>query len=357
MKKIAINARFLLQPVTGVQRYALELIKAMIEHPKNIYDFVFILPEASDKNYLKGVKLVCDKTLIKSGAIWQQIKLPILAKAVKADFLWSPCNVGPVFPGMPHVINIFDGAVYKNESWYEWKFKVYYRNIFKILGRKSLAVFTCSEFSKAELIKYGIADSNKIHTVHGAISSNFKSVKAKSPFNFKYVLSLGSRDPRKNISSLVKAWGLLPENIKAGRKLVLVGGESQAFLKEDFDVISPDIHLAGYVKDEALPSLYSNADCFVYPSFYEGFGFPPLEAMACGCPVITSKVSSLPEACGDAAYYVNPYSVNDIAKGISEVLTNEKLRKKMIVDGFLNTHKFSWEKSAGKMLEIFENLL
>ena len=152
MKKIAINARFLLQPITGVQRYALELIKAMIEHPKNIYDFVLILPKKPKKNSLNGVKLICDKTWIKSEVIWQQIRLPFLAKSIKADFLWSPCNVGPVFLGMPHIINIFDGAVYQNEPWYEWKFRVCYRNILKILGKKSQGVFTCSEFSKADFV-------------------------------------------------------------------------------------------------------------------------------------------------------------------------------------------------------------
>jgi glycosyltransferase involved in cell wall biosynthesis len=143
-------------------------------------------------------------------------------------------------------------------------------------------------------------------------------------------------------------------------KLVLVGGYNKnVFAKTNLFELSKnrdDIVFTGYLSDEKLVEYYNKASLFVFPSFFEGFGIPPLEAMACGCPCVVSNVASLPEVCGDSAYYVNPYDIEDIARGIETVLSDEKLREDLIKKGFENIKRFSWEESAKKIVQIIREI-
>jgi len=167
---------------------------------------------------------------------------------------------------------------------------------------------------------------------------------------------VGSRDPRKNTARLIESWNKLPVSVKRHRKLVIVGREIHSFSPEGYGRITDDVHFAGYMDDNNLPALYSGADAFVFPSLYEGFGLPPLEAMACGCPVIVSKTTSLPEVCGDAAYYIDPYSIGSITDAINKVLTDDTLRQLLREKGLKRAKLFSWEKSAEEHIRIFKEL-
>ena len=356
MRIVAINGRFLTQPKTGVQRYAYEILSALAAVPQDRYRFVCIVPENSLYTLPDKIETVRDKLLSGNGAAWQQLRLPVVAAKIKADLLWSPCNIGPAITSMPHVVNLYDAAVFQNKGWFDIKFELYYKLFFKLLGKSAKIVVTCSDFSKNELALYGVAPKTKTRVIYGGANPDFRRVDSAGIISGKYVLTLGSRDPRKNIASLVEAWRGLSAQVKNGRLLVIAGDGAKTFRKEVFKSLPPDIRFTGYLNDDVLPALYSKADAFVYPSFYEGFGFPPLEAMGCGCPVVCSDAASLPEVCGDAACYVKPDSSADIARGIRAVLEDPAFAAGLAVKGFENVKRFSWEKAAIKMLGVLDEI-
>jgi glycosyltransferase involved in cell wall biosynthesis len=173
-----------------------------------------------------------------------------------------------------------------------------------------------------------------------------------------FILNLSSRDPRKNIKRLIAAWHKVDPDLKRGVKLFVVGGQIKGVVNEGLgNVYDDDIIFLGYKKDEEIRELYRKAMFFVFPSLYEGFGLPPLEAMACGAPVIVSDVASLPEACGEAALYCNPIDENDIALKITMMLTNEALRRRLQREGLARAKGFTWEKSAEALLNVISTII
>lgn len=214
---------------------------------------------------------------------------------------------------------------------------------------KAAATITVSQSTKRDLLNQGFA-TDKVHVVYEAAGSIFKpvkstSVKSKYELTKPYILSIGTQEPRKNIKRLIEAC----KPFRHQYDLVIVGkfgwGEKTQAL--------PGVRLLGFVPDEDLPGLYSGALAFVYPSFYEGFGLPVIEALSCGCPVVISNVSSLPEIGGEAAIYVDPLSAAGITSGIKTALEQtQKLRHL----GLEQAKKFSWEKTARETLKIYEKV-
>ena len=170
-----------------------------------------------------------------------------------------------------------------------------------------------------------------------------------------YFLVLGSIEPRKNITRILDAWIMLPNFIKKEYELLIVGNKSNIFKQQNLRL--PDnVRLLGYIPDVDLPALYSEAIAFVYPSLFEGFGLPILEAMACHTPVITSNITALPEVGGDAVIYVDPYDSESIANGMQQLVEDSNLRLKLIEKGIVHIQKFSWDKSAKKIWKILEKV-
>lgn len=353
-KLILINGRFLLQPTTGVQRYAREVINEIVRLNHPVYRIVIAVPDSQDIKPLSSVELIKDHTFMPT-FLWQQLKLPLIMRRIKADLLWSPCNIGPVLV-KNQVVSMHDASVFASSKWFTKKFIMYYRFILPLLGRTAKKLITFSNFSKRELIRIGITSEEKIFVIPHGTNHVFSQKKEKN-LNSLYVLALGSRDPRKNIPRLIEAWKQLPLNLRHNRKLIITGARIHSFSQEAFKTIPDDVHFIDYIPDTELSSLYSKADLFVYPSLYEGFGLPPLEAMACGCPVIVSNVTSLPEVCGDAAYYIDPYSVESIAEGIEKILSDDDLRQSLIKQGLERARLFSWEESAQEHLKVLEEVL
>ncbi|KAF0126446.1 MAG: group 1 glycosyl transferase [Elusimicrobia bacterium] len=356
-KTVLVNGCFLLQQISGVQRYASELLSALVRIRQDRYNWLLAVPGRRRQlvQEIGGMDVYFDNSVLHP-AIWTQASFPLLGGRLGADFLWSPANIGPLLHSKPQVITVFDGSLYHNRKWFDWKFSAYYKTVFAGYKYSANRIITCSDFSKGEIVKYLCVPPAKVDVVPAAISSSFCRVNEKSVLDGRYVLSLGSRDPRKNIRSVIRAWRRVPADIKNGLRLVIAGGGNTNFAVESLGRATDDVVFLGYVPDKDLPALYSNAHCFVYPSFYEGFGLPPLEAMACGCPVITSDVASLPEVCGDAAYYVDPYSIDSIVHGFREVVRNEQLRGRLVENGFENGKRFNWDRSAAEMLRALDKI-
>jgi len=175
----------------------------------------------------------------------------------------------------------------------------------------------------------------------------------------KFILSVGTKEPRKNLDRLLRAYLELPEWMKGEFKIVLVGpqGWGEGYSTGVFQKIRDRLMVLDYVGVDTLACIYSLASLFVFPSLYEGFGLPPLEAMACGCPVVVSNAASLPEICGEAAFYVDPKDVPSMTGAMAKVLNDSELRERLISKGLEQAKLFSWEKTAKETLGIFSEVL
>ena len=218
---------------------------------------------------------------------------------------------------------------------------------------------TVSEFSKTEIKRLVSVDDTKIDVVYNGISHmyNIPTISGKGNEYGKYLLTVSSINPRKNFRNLILAFNhlKLPDI-----KLLIVGSKNKILASEDFKEIvenNPNIIFSGYVSDEELVHLYKQALLFVYPSLYEGFGIPPLEAMTCGCPTLVSNKTSLPEVCGDASYYINsPHIVQDIAHSLENLLHQPEVMADLVHKGYERVKQFSWESSSKKMAQLINEL-
>ncbi len=355
MNNVYINSRFLTQSTTGVQRYACELsirLKNLIE------DIVFISPpDIKNREFAELLNPIIVGN--NKGHLWEQIDLPLyLNRLKKKPLLVNLCNTAPIAYNRK-ISTIHDLAFLHNKDWYSWQFYYFYRMLIPKVARSSLHIITVSEFSKNEIISRLKLPSEQISMIHNGISLNFANSYEKGyarKFG-SYILAVSSIDKKKNFERLIKSFLTIDnKNIK----LVIVGSENNVFRNQNWKSIidgNERIILTGFVSDKQLVSLYKNAIAFVYPSLYEGFGLPPLEAMVCGCPVVVSNVASLPEVCQDAALYCDPYDTNDIANKISKIIVDSKLRSTLVIRGEKLVQLFNWDKTAKMFKETIETFI
>lgn len=236
-------------------------------------------------------------------------------------------------------------------------------------ARKAARVITPSEYSRQDLIKTYNLPPEKIETIPLAAADFFKPVnnfeeinriRRKYDLNGDYILGVGSIQPRKNLVRLIEAYSDLKKKRGDIPPLVLVGKKSWLFedtiKATDVHGVGESVKFTGFVPDEDLPALYSAALCFVYPSFFEGFGLPPLEAMQCGTPVIAGDRTSIPEVVGDAGLLVDPFDTNAIGSALERMISDDKLREELKLKGVERARQFSWEKAARQTLNVFERI-
>ncbi|MBI3008564.1 MAG: glycosyltransferase family 4 protein [Candidatus Omnitrophica bacterium] len=254
----------------------------------------------------------------------------------------------------------------------KWHTRESARSIGKFIKRavnRADMVITVSNHTKQDLIQMTGIKEEKVRVTYEGICPFYRKMvsrdcngllKRKYGIEDRFILFTGTIEPRKNLAALFKAYSLLKNERKVPHKLIVVGKKGWMY-KDIFETvnrlgISEDVLFTGYVPDEELVLLYNAADLFVYPSFYEGFGLPPLEAMACGTPVITSNTSSLPEVVGDAGIMVDPHDVNGLASAMERVLYDEALRERMTADGLERAKLFSQENMARATLKVLEDV-
>ena len=341
---IIINGSFLAQPPTGVQRFAVEICKALrVLQP----DILIVAPRnAKPSEALSALNPIIIGKF--TGHLWEQIDLWWYARRREALLL----NLDMKGPLLYHhkIITIHDLNFLYNPSWVSRRFYYFYKFLVTAGAQTSRLVLTVSEFSKAEIQRLLHVPATDIAVVYNAVTK--LSETTKEPFIPQdYILSVSSTNPRKNLDRLLRAFQQLPDqNIK----LVLVGLPHQAGASEH--LAGENILFLGHVDDATLANLYQHARAFVYPSLYEGFGIPPLEAMQYGCPVVVAQSSSLPEVCGEAAYYVAPHQEESIAEGIEKVLDDDVLRNKLINQGYEQVQRFDWNQSAAKLHNLLKQL-
>ncbi|WP_415872551.1 glycosyltransferase family 4 protein [Burkholderia ubonensis] len=341
--------------MTGVQRVGYELAVAFARLFPDGGSLSLLLPSnVHDDVVFPGAKLT-SRWL--KGSLWEQFALPF---AIGERTLLSLCNMGPLF-ARRQVLMVHDVAVYDLPENYSWKYRLWYRVAYAILRRRVRHIVTVSEFSKQRIMeRLNIAESCISVIQNGVdhfdrIVPDARILSRLNLRNGNFVLIVGSLSVGKNLARVLAAVEQLGSN--HGWQFVVVGGcDLRVFnskAKSDFD-LSTGIVTAGFVSDGELKALYEHAGCFLFPSLYEGFGLPPLEAMYCGCPVIASREAALPEVCGDAAMYCDAWSVDDIAVKVTQMMTDHVTRESLRARGLARARDFRWDVSARQLLDVLE---
>lgn len=352
MKKIYINGRFLTQKITGVQRYALEMVKEIdreINYNKN-YEFIILVPPNIKQTIsFNNIKIKIVGHL--KGHLWEQIELPFYSRK---GLLLNFCGCAPIIR-KNQIVTLHDAAFCAIPESFSFKFRIWYRIMFYILGHRVKKILTVSNFSRKELNKYFSIDLNKIDITYNGIDHILKVKPNELIFNKfhieknSYVLAVSSLNPSKNFKLILKVAKQMP-NIN----FVIAGGTNSNVFKSKGFPVTNNVKFIGYVTDEELVSLYKYASCFIYPSLYEGFGIPPLEAIAFNCPVILSNIEVFKEIYSNYVVYCDLYNEQDLKNKINIVLKNN-IKKDMYKFRHSVLKKYSWQKSCYKLIEILDD--
>lgn len=362
MTTIFINGKFIGQATTGAQRFAMQTVLALDSHlyelhDSNLLDFALVIPRAEKVNLpdLKKIRII--ELPGRSSHLWEQVTLPFF---LKNSFLINLSGSAPIFK-RNQIFTIFDAAIFDFPQAYSKKFLIWYQTQFRMQSRFCSGLLTISKFSAGRLCYHLGLDRSKFKVVSCGADHIFKNnsdERVLNNFNLKknsYLLAVGSANPSKNFAALIKAFSNLEENQSIN--LVVVGGVNSAVFADSVTLNDKRIIKVGRVDDAQLKALYSNAIAFVFPSLYEGFGIPPLEAMACGCPVIASYVSSIPEVCENAVGYFDPTSICSMQNILKRVVLDDEWRVSLQEAGAKLVLKYTWHNTALMLLQnIKENI-
>jgi len=358
MKKIKIDLRML--KASGIGTYIINLIPNIINtYPKTNFHLIGKKNEILNYHWANKNNVTVENCEAPIYSISEQF---LLAKSAKTDLLWVPHYNIPVFYSGKLLVTVHDafhlamleyvGGIHK---------RLYAKALFTAIKYKANKIICVSQFSANELIRLTGVNPDKIVVIHNGVNKEwFEIKKEKRPHNKPYLLYVGNVKPHKNLVRLLEAFELLANKIPhdliiVGKKAGFITGDT--IIEKKATSLKQRVHFTGYVDNQLLHQYFIHAKTLVFPSLYEGFGLPPLEAMACGCPVIVSNAASLPEVCGDAAIYCDPYSVEDIANKIEQLLADKNLQQQMRLKGIERAKTFSWEKTAKKTCEIIEELI
>lgn len=353
----------------GVVIYTENLLRILFKIDiKNQYILIY-----KDKKFLgkfsgyPNVREMAIKTPTK--LLWDQIAIPWIAMKEKLDIIFNPKLSVPLFARCKTVF-VFHGA---EQFAYPEIFRLYDRIYFTIamplFCKKADIIISPTEKGIKDIVYYLGINPSKIKAIHHGLNKQFinfdnsklflEGIRSKYNLPGKYILFVGGLTPLKNIGNVLRAFHRIKESLP-DYKLVLIGFKRWKY-EQDMELIKKlelenDVIFTGWVQDEDMPALYSLADLLIFPSLYEGFGIPLLEAMACGCPIITSNAGGLAEVAGEAAIFVNPHNVNDISNAMFNIIKDNNLRQGMIERGYKQVKNFRWEKCAREVLDIFEQI-
>jgi glycosyltransferase involved in cell wall biosynthesis len=364
--RIGIDVGILREKKRGVGRYLSNLLE-QFSRLSSDDDIYLYSPGPIHYDFIKNQNWHARfGTLPLPGSFWLQTQCKNYIKKDGIDLFFSPAHVLPL--NLPETIRKVLAVHDLVAILYPETMTNYNRFIHNIFFAKSLksadSIITMSEATKQSIIDKFKIDDNRINVIYEGVSESFKpyqpeqvrSVLNRYGLNKPYLLSVGTLEPRKNYPLLLKAF----RDLKIDYDLVIIGKTGWKFEKVFTTInelqLSKRVKILGYVKDDDLPFFYNGAEIFVFPSIYEGFGLPILEALACGTPVICSNSSSLPEVGGDAVIYFSPDSMDELVLKINQLLTNSELKKVLIQKGLSRAKLFTWGKTSQKTWRVLKNL-
>lgn len=370
---IGIISNFVDEFSGGIGVYTYQIIKNLNQiDDKNNYHLIHYFKNDLDiYNHNKDIIIPKNRFINGSGSFmfWRYITLPLKLNKYSLDMIHDPYELGPLtFSQSFHkVITVHDLTPLIFPKIFKKTDVILHRLLLKKTINRADKIITVSHHSKKDLIKYLKVPEEKIDVIYNGKGEAFKPLNKEEIHGIimkyqlpdQFILSVGGLHPIKNIPRLLKAYNQArKDGLK--HKLVIVGvamdRSHKIFQTSKLLGIEDKVIFTGPVPEEDLVALYNAADLFVYPCLYAGFGLPPLEAMACGTPVITSYNSSLPEVVGDAGLFINPYRTEELAKTINNLISDETTRKKLIKKGLKRSKFFNWKNTATKTLEIYEEV-
>lgn len=379
--KIGIDCRTILDPehgeAAGVGHYTYHLVDHLLKIDEKDRFVLFF-----DRNVGDAGKFKRKNVIIKFFPFLQYKKfLPLayshlLAAAFVSrenlDVFHSPASTIPLAYSKSAIVTIHDLAIYHKPSWFPKQIFAT-RVVVPSSLKKAKKIIAVSNHTKDDLIKFFNIPEEKIAVVYNGVEKTRRdidktkpddrqAVKEKFDIRQNFILFIGTIQPRKNIDGLILAFDKLRGTKTFKNHQVVIAGKKGWDFKKTFDLVkkyglTKKIVFIGYISKKDKIRLLKAASCFVFPSFYEGFGLSILEAQQQGTPVITSKLTSMPEVAGKGAFLVNPYNINEISRAMKKVLTCQELRRKLIEKGYQNVKKFSWEKCARKTLDVYKSIV
>lgn len=337
--------------LTGIGNYTKNLC-ININKYKNI-DIKYIDYEENDFNKEKLIKINNPFSFLKT-YLWHNY-LPLRLNKTNFDYVLNTSGCPHIFPyKFKEILFIYDFSLFIAPETHPYSRVLIYKLLLSKTIKNCHKIVVISQNTKLDLIRYYHVPKNKITIIYPSFSRiNIDEQKPKIQIKKPYILYLGTLEPRKNITLIIKALHQLKSTSSFHHQLIISGKKGWGF-KDIFDTVhrlslEKEVIFTGYVSDAEKKYLYLHADLFVYPSLYEGFGIPPLEAMNYGCPVITSNVSSLPEVIGDAGLMIDPHNVKALISAIKRVINNKKFRNELIKRGFKQAKSFDFHKNLDQL--------
>jgi glycosyltransferase involved in cell wall biosynthesis len=351
----------------GINWYLFNLLRCLPEADPAMSYTVFL----GERRYggvpglnLRVSRLPTDRPPVR--ILWEQAIQPWSVRRSGVELLHGPAFVGPLASGCPFVVTVHDLSFLLFPLGFRALNRVYLRTFTRLSARRARRVIAVSESTKRDLVQYYDLAAAQVDVVHNGVDSSFRPLpadqvtafRAKQGLPERFILFVGTLEPRKNVVRLIEAYARLP---RTRPPLMLVGGKGwlydEVFARIEALNLSSEVRFVGFVPAEDLPWWYNAAHLFVYPSLYEGFGLPPLEAMACGTPVVASKASSLPEVVGQAGLLVDPADVEALAASMEQALYDPDQREKMQRAGLAQAQGFSWQKAARRTVNSYRRAL
>ncbi|MFZ5351216.1 MAG: glycosyltransferase family 4 protein [Bacillota bacterium] len=355
---------------TGIGTYTARLMENIISIDlSNRYTFFW--PEGGYRFLMNRSNI--DITLFgeKNKRFWDEVYLPVQVMSIGSDVFHLPQNgLGlPTSKYCSYVVTVHDLIPYTMPETCGKSYLDRFLEQMPYILEAADRIITVSEYSKQDIIRFFKTPADKIKVTHLAADSRFKLMnkdaawsvlKEKYSYDNKYILYIGGFSPRKNVEGLLDAYKRICGELPEKYDLVMLGASKDNHYELNKRIcdlgLEDRVVLTGYVPYEHLPYFYNCADLFVYPSFYEGFGLPPLEAMTCGTPVITSNVTSIPEIVGDGAVTIDPYDNELLSETMYNVLTDAEKKNKLIENALRRAYNFSWKKTAIETIKVYEEL-
>jgi glycosyltransferase involved in cell wall biosynthesis len=367
--RIGIDLHMVNDFMQGSRTYTYNLTQALLEiDPANDYYLYFKDKPNGLSKAFKQPNVHIRRIVPTQRIIRLPISFPLKLYIDQIDVFHCQYMAPPICP-TPYVVTLHDILHETNREYYPKALGLFMRCFYPFCARKAAHVFTVSEYSKKQIIKRYRVPEERMTITYNAVSDEFHKINdrerilitcRKYKIHENYILFVGRLEPRKNIIGLIKAYHIIKQRNAASQKLVIAGMKDFMY-KQIFNLVeklkmTKEVIFTGRVDQGDLPLIYNGADLFVYPSFAEGFGLPPLEAMACGVPVVTSNTTSLPEVVGDAGIMIDPHDTHAIAHAMQSVLNNPELRTTLIRKGLARSRRFSWQKVAEKTLRVYKEI-
>lgn len=371
--RIGVEGRTLQGRRYGVARYLVNLLRNLVEIDDQNEYIVYVREEIEPLGFESERLRVKLLRGVGPSLAWRHLQLPLQMRKDRIDLHFSPSYFIPMIEVCPSVVVVHDLTFRVHPEWFRRDWRMRFDDIFWHKVRKASHILTVSEHSKSDIVRFLKVDPDRVTSTPEAADERFRVVEDRDAVNAArerygmppgFIFTVGSIHTRRNLERLIQSMAVAREITGSAPSLLIMGAKDASF-SDPVEItgtaercgLTENVRHVEYVTEEDLLHLYNACGLFAYPSLYEGFGLPVIEAMACGAPVVCSNVTSIPEVAGDAALYFNPEDTDEMGKAIARALTDTALRKRLSEAGRKRAATFSWRHTAEETLAVFNRIL